>query len=93
MTDWDPSKRMAAGGQLMQGIGAIMGSDRRLKNDYGVVARTQGGLDLHLYRYKWESADAPLRLGVMADDVRKVIPGAVHRTASGFDMVNYDAIR
>lgn len=45
-----------------------------------------------MYRFKGESNDAPLRLGVMADEVRKVKPKAVHRHSSGYDVVDYAGI-
>ena len=90
-TGFDPSARMNAAGNMMQGIGSIMGgmSDRRLKRDYGVVAKTDSGIDLHVYRYKWEDDSDPLRLGVMAQDVEKVKPEAVFTHRSGYKGVDY----
>ena len=86
---WDPSRRMASAGQMMQGIGSLMGSDSRLKDDYGVVAKTDGGIDLHVFRYKWENESDPLRLGVMAQDVEKVKPDAVLKNRQGVRFVDY----
>jgi len=87
---WDPSKRMAAGGQLMSGIGSMMmKSDLRLKNSYGVVGKTDGGIDLHLFHYKGENQNDPLRLGVMAQDVEKVKPSAVLTNRQGVKFVDY----
>lgn len=77
----------AVGGGLM---GAF--SDRRLKADIeSTGARLDNGIQLYRYRYLW---DAPRmrRVGVMADEVRRIVPQAVARDASGFDMVNYDAL-
>lgn len=89
---WDPSKRMAAGGQLMSGIGSLMGSDRRLKDDYGVVAKTDRGLNLHLFKYKWEDESDPLRFGVMAQEVEKVKPEAVVKNREGIRFVDYSRL-
>lgn len=77
-------------GGLAAGVGALAPffSDRRIKKDYGVVAKTDSGIDLHVYRYRWESDNDPLRLGVMAQDVEKVKPGAVG-TYRGVKYVDY----
>lgn len=94
---------LAGIGALASGVGALapffktagaaaVASDRRLKHDYGVVARTEGGIDLHLFRYKGESDNDPLRLGVMADEAEKVVPDAVRRHSSGYKVVRYDMI-
>ncbi|MBB5509560.1 tail fiber domain-containing protein [Paraburkholderia atlantica] len=86
-------------GPIGTGVGAIGGglaglfSDRRLKMDIEPTgARLKNGLPLYHYRYLW---DAPhvRRIGVMSDDVRRVMPSAVSRHAeSGFDRVDYAAI-
>ena len=61
-------------------------SDRRLKHDYGVVGETKAGTPLHVFRYKGEGKDTPLRLGVMADEAPK---SAVYEHSSGFKVVDY----
>ncbi|NUY33300.1 tail fiber domain-containing protein [Paraburkholderia sp. JPY303] len=81
------------------GIGAVAGglmgafSDRRLKVDIEPTGeRLENGLPLYRYRYLW---DAPhvRRIGVMSDDVRRVMPSAVStHDKSGFDRVDYAAI-
>lgn len=96
----------AASGAMMGasygGIGAIPGaviggvagyfSDRRLKVDIEPTGgRLENGIPLYRYRYLWD-APRTRRVGVMADDVRCIAPQAVSRDASGFDMVNYDAL-
>ncbi|MCR4299399.1 MAG: tail fiber domain-containing protein [Gallionella sp.] len=81
-------------GALATGIGALAAfSDRRLKDDYGKVTETKEGIGLHLYKYKGESPIAPLRIGVMADEVKKVIPAAVRKHSSGYDVVDYSQVR
>ena len=65
-------------GALLAGVGALAAfSDRRLKVDFGKVAETKAGIELHLYKYKGETVIDPLRLGVMADEIEMVIPDAV----------------
>jgi hypothetical protein len=77
-------------GAIFSGIGSLAAySDRRLKDDYGVVGRTDGGIDLHVFRYKWEDDNDPLRLGPMAQEVAKVRPWAVKRHSSGYLTVDY----
>lgn len=84
---------LADWGALAGGIGALAAfSDRRLKKDYGIVGETKKGLPLHLYRYKNEDESDPLRLGVMSDEVRELIPHAVMKHSSGFDVVRYDMV-
>ncbi|KVU10658.1 hypothetical protein WK62_05180 [Burkholderia ubonensis] len=80
------------------GIGAIGGgllgafSDRRLKTDIEPTGEhLENGLPLYRYRYLWDIPHVR-RVGVMADEVRRVAPHAVWRDASGFDKVDYAAI-
>jgi hypothetical protein len=88
-------------GEVLSGVGALAGgigalaafSDRRLKVDYGKVAETKGGIGIHAYKYKGESPIAPLRIGVMAQDVEEVIPEAVFTHSSRFKVVDYSQIR
>lgn len=80
-------------GQLAGGIGALAAfSDRRLKDDFGVVAVTKSGVPLHVYKYKGEGDNDPLRLGVMADELEQVNPDAVRTHSSGYKVVNYGAL-
>jgi hypothetical protein len=79
-------------------IGAVGGgiagafSDRRLKADIEPTGeRLESGIPLYRYRYLWD-APRTRRVGVMADDVRRVSPGAVWTDPSGFDAVDYEAI-
>lgn len=76
-------------GQLASGIGSLAAfSDRRLKDDFGVVAVTKSGVPLHVYKYKGEGDNDPLRLGVMADELEQVNPGAVRTHKSGYKVVD-----
>lgn len=82
----------AIGGGLVGGLGGIF-SDRRLKLDIVPTgAHLDNGLPIYSYRYLWDEPNVR-RVGVMADEVRHVIPHAVHvDPATGFDKVDYAAI-
>jgi hypothetical protein len=79
------------------GIGAaaklapmMMFSDRRLKHDIiDIGVRLLSGVKLYAYRYVGE---AKRRVGVMADEVAKVNPAAVHNVG-GFLAVDYGELR
>ena len=84
-------------GNLFGGLGKFMGaggfaslfSDERLKENIKAVGKTNDGQKVYAYNYK----DDPLKrttLGLMAQEVEKVKPEAVHKDPfSGFRMVNY----
>lgn len=64
-------------------------SDIRLKQDISPLGRTDNGLGLYRYRYNWSEQ---LYVGVMAQEVEKVVPAAVTKGPDGFMRVNYDSI-
>ena len=66
---------------------AAMFSDRRLKRNVRKIG-TLGKLNLYSYTYLWGT----FAIGVMADEVKALIPDAVIRHESGFDMVDYSKI-
>lgn len=66
------------------GIGSLF-SDRRLKTDIEQVGTLDNGLPVYRFRYK---AGGPIQIGLMAQDVEKVAPDAVH-DVGGFKTVNY----
>ena len=84
-------------GSILGGLGGLASgaaklgltfSDRRLKQDIEVVATHEPtGLTIYEFAYKTD----PLRRfhGVMADEVRRVMPEAVHTDPDGFDRVDY----
>lgn len=74
------------GGLFSLGSAAIMASDRRLKTHIREIGRRADGLGIYVYRYVGEVAE---RIGVMADEVRKIRPDLVIRGSDGFDRVNY----
>lgn len=81
------SQSTGLGDIAQAGLGFLMFSDRRLKSAIKRIGTTEGGLPL--YRY---SIFGRTEIGVMADEVAKVIPEAVTRVM-GFDMVDYGMVR
>lgn len=70
------------------GAGLALLSDRRFKTDIERVGTLDNGLAVYRYRYK---SGGPMQLGVMADEVKAVNPGAVVNV-DGVDYVNYGGI-
>jgi len=76
-------------GLLSGGIGLL--SDRRAKKDIKHIGQIANGLKWYEYRYLTDADDAPIRQGLMSDDVRKQVPEAVIFDAVlGYDKVNYE---
>jgi hypothetical protein len=75
----------AAGGYLSNPMAF---SDRRLKVGIKKIGKL-GRFNLYRYRYVGSSVE---QVGVMADEVKKLMPQAVKRHANGFDMVDYSMI-
>ena len=73
----------------LAGAGIMAASDRRLKENIKRVGRLANGLAVYAYNYIWDSVP---RLGVMSDEVRKVMPEAVRVHPSGYDMVDYSEV-
>jgi hypothetical protein len=86
------------GGQVIQGLGALGSgigalaalSDRRLKTDIKKVGVLDSGIGLYTYRFK--GADKTRHVGVMAQEVEKVLPEAVVDAGLGFKAVRYDKV-
>lgn len=80
---FDAMMGLAAGGMRLWGA-----SDRRLKTDIVRVGTLDTGLPVYTFRYK---AGGPTLMGVMADEVEQLLPGAVHKRAieGEYDAVNY----
>ena len=64
-------------------------SDRRLKRNIVSTGNKHKGHNTYYYKYLWSD---DVYLGVMADEVKLINPGAVITTDSGFDSVNYGAL-
>lgn len=68
-------------------LGYLALSDRRAKTDIHKVGKLNNGLPVYSYRYKF---GGPTHIGVMAQDVQKVKPSAVHDTGLGLLAVDYN---
>lgn len=66
-------------------------SDRRLKTDIHLVGKLASGLNVYTFRYS--ASPEVTHMGVMADEVEKVIPQAVSTDESGYLQVSYRMLR
>lgn len=80
-----------AGEAIQGGAGALMAmfSDERLKEDIKKVGELDNGLGVYTYRYKGTDQT---QMGVIAQEVQEVSPGAVYEMGNGFLKVNYAEI-
>lgn len=76
-------------GLASAGLGGWLKSDERLKEDKKKVGETDDGIGVYKYRFK---GSPMMQLGVMAQEVKKKMPGAVRRGGDGFYEVNYDMV-
>lgn len=67
----------------------LMFSDKRLKEDIKRVGKTDGGLPIFTYKYR---GGGPTQMGVMAQDVQKKNPDAVH-DVGGLLAVDYRGVK
>ncbi|MGZ5183615.1 MAG: tail fiber domain-containing protein [Caldimonas sp.] len=81
-------------GQFLGGVAGMfkfgIPSDRRLKYAISRIGEMASGLALYEFKYIWGGLG---QIGVMADEVLKVIPEAVVRGDDGFLRVNYSLLR
>jgi len=89
-----PGGHISRGGGGRGGGGGGRGggrrSDIRLKQDITTLVQLGNGLELYRFRYK--GSDRTLYVGVMAQDVQKIDPGAVSHDRDGYLMVDYERI-
>lgn len=67
-------------------------SDRRLKRSIERIGELANGLGLYLWRYVWDGPDAPVREGVMADEVARLAPWALGPKVAGYATVDYSKL-
>ncbi len=67
-------------------------SDRRLKKNLKRIGELLSGIPLYLFQYL-DDTDAITRIGVVADEVMRVIPRAVSMHRTGFLTVDYGLLR
>jgi hypothetical protein len=65
-------------------------SDIQLKHDIVPLARLENGIGI--YRFQYNGNDHTTYVGVMAQEVAKIVPSAVSRSRDGYLRVNYDQI-
>lgn len=78
-------------GSLGGGINnpSALPSDARLKTGVKRVGQTDSGVPIYTYRMKW---GGPVLMGVMAQELEKVNPGAVTQHPLGYKMVDYGQV-
>jgi len=69
------------------GSAGILASDRRLKKNIHKIGKLMNGLNVYTFDYIWGEPS----VGVMADEVKEIMPHAVINIG-GFDHVNYSEI-
>lgn len=79
------------GGLFSLGSAAILASDGRLKTDKRRLRVRPDGVEVWAFRYLTDAAGV-VRIGVMAQQVRKVRPGLVVRGRDGFLAVDYASL-
>ena len=92
---FNPGQYLSGWGNFMQGAGSLMGggaaaSDRRLKEDIVKIGALPSGIPVYRFRYLGTEDE---QVGVMADEVLKVIPEAVSKDADGYYVVDYRMVR
>jgi hypothetical protein len=68
------------------GLTGLLSSDVRLKTDIAPVGKLYDGQNVYAFRYK---GDPTPRIGLMAQEVEKTRPDAVHTAPSGLKAVDY----
>lgn len=76
-------------GLASAGLGGWLKSDERLKTDKEKVGETDDGIGVYKYRFK---GSPMMQMGVMAQEVKRKMPGAVRKDPDGFYAVNYDKV-
>lgn len=79
----------AALGAVAGIAGAVMMSDRRLKRNIVKIGTRADRLNVYAYEYVWGGG---MQIGVMADEVRAIYPGAVIAMPGGYSAVDYARI-
>lgn len=67
----------------------IQFSDRRLKRNIKRIGTHRLGIGIYEFDYVWDEH----AIGLMADEVKTVMPEAVTRDPSGYDMVDYGKLQ
>lgn len=83
----------SGGSGVYSGTGNYFGSDRRIKKNVMRIGKLmRSNLPLYAFRYVDDTDVANIKIGVMAQDVMRVMPDAVAFDKRGFMTVNYDMV-
>lgn len=91
---YNPKETLHVGGNVRADAYNIP-SDRRLKKDIVPIANASHKLEKLTgvtYRWKEEGEDLDVHLGLIAQDVQRVFPEAVHEDEDGYLTVNYPVL-
>lgn len=78
-----------SGSGLLGGLGSLLLSDERAKEDIHKVGKLSDGQNVYSFKYKADDSGTT-HIGLMAQEVEKRTPGAVHEVG-GVKLVDYDA--
>src|SRR5262249_41936081 len=73
---------------LFGGLGSLIGSDERMKDDKEQIGQLADGTPIYRFRYKGDPSRA-MHIGIMAQDVEQDRPDAV-ANVGGMKFVDYD---
>ncbi len=73
-------------------VAPLFMSDRRLKDVIERIGETKHGIPIYKFTFK-SDPQKTVHVGVMADEVEKVLPNAVHSHPNGYKMVDYGALQ
>lgn len=79
----------SSGSGLLGGLGSLLLSDERAKEDIHKVGKLSDGQNVYSFKYKADDSGTT-HIGLMAQEVEKRTPGAVH-DVGGVKMVDYAA--
>jgi hypothetical protein len=79
------------GGLMQLGSAAIMASDETLKTDKRLLRVRPDGVEVWAFRYL-DDPEGVTRIGVMAQQLRKIRPDLVVKRADGTLAANYAAL-
>ncbi len=89
MTTPPPNPWSTVAGLATAGLGAYAKSDARAKSDIEQIGTSNDGLPIYRFKYN-DDPEGKTEIGLMAQDVEKVNPGAVAADLGGTKYVNTD---
>ena len=83
------SQNNGSGKAIGTALALIAMSDRRAKTNIQYITTMDNGLNVYSFDYIWGDKK---NIGVMADEVQKLLPEALGPTVNGYQTVRYDRI-